>query len=59
MKLIFSETSIIIPIGTNINNMAVKVAKYLLRMYLSNIVNIYKSLRLKFKNLKFKKATKS
>jgi hypothetical protein len=34
--------------------MAVKVAKYLLRMYLSNIVNIYKSLRLKFKNLKFK-----
>ena len=33
--LIFSETSITIPIGININNMTEKVAKYRFRIYLS------------------------
>ena len=33
--LIFSETSITIPIGANNNNITAKVDKYFLRMYLS------------------------
>ena len=37
--LIFSETSITIPIGANNANITPNVAKYFFRMYLSIIVN--------------------
>ena len=40
MKFIFSETSIMIPIGANNKSITPKVDRYFFRMYLSIIVNI-------------------